>query len=103
MVDGLARVQQKLGGGYLSAFPISLFDRLDRLSGVPRQRPAPGAPPLPIDQRLPWAPFYTVHKIMAGLFDMYRQAGNRQALEVVSGMADWADQWSGSKSEEHMQ
>ncbi len=103
MVDGLARVQQKLGGGYLSAFPISLFERLDRLSGVPRQRAAPGAPPLPIDQRLPWAPFYTVHKIMAGLFDMYRHAGNRQALEVVSGMADWADQWSASKSEAHMQ
>jgi DUF1680 family protein len=103
MVDGLAKVQQKLGGGYLSAFPISLFERLDRLSGQPRQRPAPGSPPLPVDQRLPWAPFYTVHKIMAGLFDMYQHSGNRQALEVVSGMADWADQWSASKSETHMQ
>ena len=102
MVDGLAKVQQKLGGGYLSAFPMSLFDRLDRLAGVPRQRPAGGGP-VPIDQTLPWAPFYTVHKIMAGLFDMYRLADNKQALEVVSGMADWADQWSASKSEEHMQ
>ncbi|MEO8596067.1 MAG: beta-L-arabinofuranosidase domain-containing protein [Candidatus Solibacter sp.] len=102
MVDGLAKVQQKLGGGYLSAFPISLFERLDRLAGVPRQRPAAGGRPS-VDQTLPWAPFYTIHKIMAGLFDMYQFAGNKQALEVVSGMADWADQWSASKTEEHMQ
>jgi hypothetical protein len=34
---------------------------------------------------------------------MYTLAGNQQALKVVSGMADWADQWSAAKSEEHMQ
>ncbi len=103
MVDGLAKVQQKLGGGYLSAYPASLFERLDRLAGRPRTRRAPGAPMPPIEERLPWAPFYTIHKIMAGLFDMYHLAGNRQALEVVSGLGDWVDQWSASKSEEHMQ
>src|ERR1039458_5949297 len=85
MVDALAKCQAKLGaGGYLSAFPTEFFDRLDARRGV-------------------WAPFYTVHKIMAGMFDMYQYAGNKQALEVVSGMADWADQWTGSKTEEHMQ
>ena len=102
MVDGLAKVQRKLDGGYLSAFPLSLFERLDRLSGRPRPQAPPGSE-LPIDQSLPWAPFYTIHKIMAGLFDMYRLAQNRQALEVVCGMADWADRWSASKSEAHMQ
>jgi DUF1680 family protein len=85
IVAGLARCQQKLGGGYLSAFPTELFDRLDSLS------------------QLPWAPFYTIHKIMAGLFDMYTLAGNQDARKVVEGMADWADKWSGSKTEEHMQ
>ena len=84
MVDILAKCQAKLPGGYLSAFPTEFFDRLDA------RRPV-------------WAPFYTVHKIMAGMFDMYRYAGNKQALEVVSGMADWADSWTASKSEEHMQ
>ena len=102
MVAELAKCQQKLGGGYLSAFPISLFERLDRLAGAPPAPRVPGAPP-PVEQTLPWAPFYTVHKIMAGLFDMYQYAGNRQALEVVTGMADWAGQWSASKTEEHMQ
>ena len=49
------------GGGYLSAFPTEWFDRLDARKPV-------------------WAPFYTIHKIMAGMFDMYQLAGNKQAL-----------------------
>ena len=84
MVAGLAQCQQKLGGGYLSAFPREFWDRLDARKQV-------------------WAPFYTIHKIMAGMFDQYRLAGNRQALEVLQGMAAWADDWTGSKTEEHMQ
>jgi uncharacterized protein len=98
IVDGLAKCQAKLGGGYLSAFPMELFDRLDSLSG--RQRTGP---PQPGEPALPWAPFYTIHKIMAGMFDMYQLTGNKQALQVLEGMAGWADQWTASKSEEHMQ
>ncbi len=85
MVAELAKCQDKLGGGYLSAFPTELFDRLD--SG----------------RNLPWAPFYTIHKIMAGLLDVCQFAGNKQALQVVEGMAAWAARWSASKTEEHMQ
>ena len=85
MVADLAKCQQKLGaGGYLSAFPSEWFDRLDARKRV-------------------WAPFYTIHKIMAGMFDMYQTAGNRQALKVLEGMSNWADSWSASKSEAHMQ
>ena len=65
--------------------------------------PVSRAPPSPASPRLPWAPFYTIHKIMAGMLDMYQLAGNRQALQVLEGMAGWADQWTASKSEEHMQ
>src|SRR5262249_49330023 len=54
LVDELAKCQAKLGGGYLSAFPTELFDRLEKFPAPPQ----------------PWAPFYTIHKIMAGLFDM---------------------------------
>src|SRR5471030_1096399 len=85
MVADLAKCQEKLGaGGYLSAFPSEWFDRLDARKRV-------------------WAPFYTIHKIMAGMFDMYQTAGNRQALKVLEGMSNWADSWSASKSEAHMQ
>jgi DUF1680 family protein len=34
---------------------------------------------------------------------MHEHAGNRQALEVAAGMAGWADGWSASKTEAHMQ
>src|SRR5579872_673380 len=84
MVAELAKCQAKLGGGYLSAFPREFWDRLDARQQV-------------------WAPFYTIHKIMAGMFDMYQHCGNKQALEVLQGMASWADEWTGAKTEEHMQ
>src|ERR1035438_9612665 len=85
MVAELAKCQEKLGSsGYLSAFPTEWFDRLDA-----RQ---PG-----------WAAVSPSHKTMAGMFDMYRLAGNKQALEVLEGMSRWADEWSASKTEEHMQ
>jgi DUF1680 family protein len=85
IVAELARCQNRLAsGGYLSAFPLELFDRLDQRKRV-------------------WAPFYTYHKILAGLLDMHAHAGNKQALDAAAGMAAWADEWSASKSEAHMQ
>ncbi len=85
IVRGLADCQRALGSsGYLSAFSEELFGRLDALKGV-------------------WAPFYTLHKIMAGLLDMHMQADNAEALEVLLGEAKWVDAWTGSKTPEHMQ
>jgi DUF1680 family protein len=68
LVAELARCQAALGGGYLSAFPESHFDRLERGERV-------------------WAPYYVTHKMMAGLYDQYALCGNQQALEVLKGMA----------------
>ncbi len=36
-----------------------------------------------------WSPWYTVHKIMAGLVDAYLYCDNKQALSVVKKMSDW--------------
>ena len=36
-----------------------------------------------------WSPWYTVHKVMAGLVDAYLYCNNKEALKVVTGMADW--------------
>jgi len=85
IVSVLAECQKKLhSGGYLSAFPLELFDRLDARKDV-------------------WAPFYTYHKIMAGLLDMCTLARNAQALAVVTDMAAWTDAWTAARSPEHMQ
>ena len=84
IVAELAKCQAKLSGGYLSAFPIEFFDRLNARKKV-------------------WAPFYTIHKIMAGMYDMQQHCDNKQALEILQGMARWADDWTASIPEPHMQ
>jgi DUF1680 family protein len=74
VVAELAKVQEALAAranaGYLSAFPEEFFDRLEK-----RQRV--------------WAPYYTLHKIMAALLDAHELCGNAQALEVLLKQADW--------------
>jgi hypothetical protein len=42
-----------------------------------------------VDGKPVWAPFYTYHKIMAGLLDMYVLTGNADALHLAEGMARW--------------
>lgn len=36
-----------------------------------------------------WSPWYTVHKVMAGLCDAYLYCNNQKALKIVTAMADW--------------
>ena len=83
IVTELAKCQQQLGNGYLSAFPEEFFDRLR-------------------DGKPVWAPFYTLHKIMAGLLDMHTLANNAQALDVLQGMARWTGRWAQPLGDEHM-
>ncbi len=74
MIAGLDACQKKNPSGYLSAYPTDLFEHL-----------AEGKPV--------WAPFYTYHKIMAGLLDMYTLTGNTDALRVAEGMARWVGEY----------
>ena len=37
-----------------------------------------------------WAPYYTLHKILAGLLDCYRLAGSQKALDIAEGIGAWA-------------
>jgi DUF1680 family protein len=66
----LALASRGSHAGYLSAFPEEFFDRLEARQGV-------------------WAPYYTLHKIMAGLRDVHRVTGDPEALEILRGMARW--------------
>jgi DUF1680 family protein len=85
LVAGIAECQAAIdNNGYVSAFPEEFFARLDRREKV-------------------WAPYYTLHKIMAGLLDMNTHAGNQQALDVLVKLAGWVDAWTASKPEAHMQ
>jgi DUF1680 family protein len=84
LVAGLAVCQKKLGTRYLSAYPTDLFEHL-----------AQGKPV--------WAPFYTYHKIMAGMLDMYLHAGNTDALQIAEGMGQWAQEFMSGFSADQRQ
>ena len=74
LIAGLAACQQKIGTGYLSAYPTELFEHLTEGKPV-------------------WAPFYTYHKIMAGLLEMFLLSGNSDALKIAEGMGQWAHEY----------
>ncbi len=84
IVAELAKCQTQLKNGYLSAYPEEFYDRLRDGVNV-------------------WAPFYTLHKIMAGHLDMYTLTGNEQALDTVEKIARWVRSWSDPLSEQQMQ
>ena len=80
LVTGLAEVQRALAAtgsyshpGFLAAYGEWQFSRLEALA--------------PYGEI--WAPYYTCHKIMAGLIDAHELTGNEQALGVVTGMGYW--------------
>ncbi|XP_071915936.1 uncharacterized protein [Coffea arabica] len=70
VVSILSDCQKQMGTGYLSAFPSEEFDRFEALKTV-------------------WAPYYTIHKIMAGLLDQYTFADNEQAFKMLNWMVDY--------------
>ncbi len=82
-VAALAACQKAVGSGYLSAFPEEEFDRLRRGAKV-------------------WAPFYTVHKILAGHLAVHRHCGNEDALKVAEGIAGWVRTWTKGLSDAQM-
>jgi uncharacterized protein len=82
LVSQLAALQAKdssrgFHAGYLSAFPEGYFDILEGGNTV-------------------WAPYYMIHKYLAGMIDQYQLAGDDQALDVAKKLADWVE-WRTSR------
>ena len=50
-----------------------------------------------------WVPWYTQHKVLAGLKDAWVLAGNVQAKEVTLGLADWVDEVTRKLTREQQQ
>ncbi len=83
IVAELGKCQRANGAGWLSAFPPEFMQRLK--------------------ERLPvWAPFYTLHKIMAGMLDMHQHCGDDQALDILLGMVAWTRKWTDGLSDDEM-
>ncbi len=65
------------GKGFISAYPPDQFIMLEKGASY-------GG-----DSTKIWAPYYTLHKILAGLMDIYDVSGNEKALDIVEGMGNW--------------
>lgn len=79
MVEELAKCQKafadsgKYHHGFLSAYSEEQFDLLEVYTKYPEI----------------WAPYYTLDKIMSGLYDCHIFAGNETAKEILDLMGDW--------------
>ncbi len=71
IVDTLSRCQNS-ETGYLAAIPESHYIQIENgnTSGT-------------------WVPWYTMHKVLAGLIDTYELTGNEKALTIASALGDW--------------
>ena len=65
------------GKGFISAYPPDQFIMLEQGAKYGGQK------------NQVWAPYYTLHKILAGLIDVYEVSGNKKALEIATNMSDW--------------
>ncbi|MBN2698436.1 MAG: glycoside hydrolase family 127 protein [Bacteroidales bacterium] len=84
IVDELERAQEADGEGYIGAFPDGkriLEEEVAR--GDIRSKG--------FDLNGIWVPFYTEHKVMAGLFDAYNLCGIEKALDINIKFADWLE------------
>ena len=76
-VDGIRSDYWNWGKGFISAYPPDQFIMLEHGASYGGQNTQI------------WAPYYTLHKIIAGLLDCYEVGGNKKALAVAKGMGDW--------------
>ena len=82
IVDELKKLQDADGDGYIGAFPNGkkVFEEEVAKGNIRSQG---------FDLNGIWAPFYTQHKVLAGLRDAYHLCGNKTALEVEKRFAGW--------------
>jgi len=84
IVGELKYLQEADGNGYIGAFPNGkkILEEQVAKGDIRSQG---------FDLNGIWVPFYTQHKMMAGLRDAYHLCGNSDALKVEKRFADWLD------------
>ncbi len=82
IIDGLAECQTALGTGFIFGSTILnknnvelQFDNVENgQANITTQA---------------WVPWYTMHKILAGVTDVYKYTGNEKALDVAKKLGNW--------------
>lgn len=91
MVAELAKCQANnsaagFSAGYLSGYPESDFTALEQRTLSNKN-----------------VPYYTIHKTLVGLLDVWRLIGSTQARDVLLALAGWVDSRTGRLSGQQMQ
>lgn len=95
MVAELAECQKAGGDGYLGGVPNGRALWKEVAAGTIRARP--------FDLNGRWVPWYSLHKLVAGLRDAHVVGGNVQAREVLVRFADWCGEFMAKLSDEQLQ
>lgn len=75
--DGIRGDYWNWGTGFISAYPPDQFIMLEQGATYGGK------------QNQIWAPYYTLHKILAGLLDCHEVGGNEKALQIARDMGLW--------------
>lgn len=95
VVSELELCQKAHGDGYVAAIPGGRKIFREVAAGDIRSQG--------FDLNGGWVPWYTMHKIFAGLLDAHRHARSERALAVVRALADWAERTTARLGEEQFQ
>ncbi|HEY5750757.1 MAG TPA: beta-L-arabinofuranosidase domain-containing protein [Chryseolinea sp.] len=95
IVDQLQECQVARKTGYVGAIPREDSVFMEVSQGQIRSRG--------FDLNGSWSPWYTIHKVMAGLLDAYLYCDNQKALVVEQGIADWTENTLKNLNDEQIQ
>ena len=95
IISELETCQRANGNSYVAAIPNGkkIFQEIS--TGNIRVQP--------FDLNGGWVPWYTLHKLFAGLLDVNRYFHNAKALTIAVNLADWADATVANLTEEQFQ
>ncbi len=71
--EDMSRDPSVWGEGYIGAYPPDQFALLEMLAPYPEI----------------WAPYYTLHKLLAGVLECYGRTKNETALGIARGIGNW--------------
>lgn len=75
IIEELDRCQKLNDGKWIGPFPEKYFTKLEKNDYI-------------------WSPQYTMHKLIMGLIDANKYAGNKKALTILNNLADWYIKWT---------
>ncbi len=95
MINWLDTCQQKNENGYVGGIP----DGKTMWEEIAKGEIEAGS----FSLNKKWVPLYNIHKLYAGLRDVYLNTGNKKALDILVSLTDWCIETTKNLSDEQLQ